>query len=415
LTLTLFFFFISGCDFFGSNKQIKEQVADLIILPFQKISLSKTDNFDAYEAAINGEYTCFVSQLAPEGSPFKYQYHQIKLLFAPRLLTEISDLKVVQGLRYSLDEERSGDTKRYARCLFPKSEKLSRLLLQHLQFDPTQPLPENLMIDETSLSSPLSKTANTFKMICSTTTITSTIQGVTYPSVTRINYDDCIEIHIEFLTPPDLPAMPIWDYEQYAGGGGGVGGDVVDSNIGLPPKCPSQDEYIKKYYCNKDRVSDLNATQTRDIKEIIALMRKKGGVCTKLADIGDMLLAQNAIVVAKIESVDREGHEPLAFSGLPKGVRAQFSSDGRLEGVAGAWITIDPKNWDVNNVQYLGDRRITLEWVLVHEFDHILLGDNIPHISYTYAFGKPPNTTLYTENTRSCSSDALMSHSEIIL
>gem|GEM_PF-4971568 len=413
MTLTLFFFFLSGCDFFDSNKQIKEQVADLVIAPFQKTSLNKTDNFDAYEAAINGEYTCFVSQLAPEGSPFKYQYHQIKLLFAPRLLAEISDLKMVQGLRYFLDEERSGDTKRYARCLFPKSEKLSRLLLQHLQFDPTLPLPENLMIDEASLSSPLSKTSNSFKMICGRT-IASTPGSGLAPTIT-FNYDDCIEIHMEFLIPPDLPAIPIWDYDRYAGGGGGVGGDVVDSNNNLPPKCPSKDEFIQKYYCNKDRVSDLTTTQNKEIKEIIALIREKGGVCTKLADIGDMLLAQNAIVIAQIDPDDRNGHEPFAFSGLPKeGVPARFSSDGKLEGVAGAWITLDPMNWDANKATYAGGRRVTLEWVLVHELDHVLLGSNVPHEEFTLLNGDK-NYTLYTPNTYKCSTDARSPHSKMSL
>lgn len=394
MTLTLFFFFISGCDFFGSNKQIKEQVADLIILPFQKISLSKTDNFDAYEAAINGEYTCFVSQLAPEGSPFKYQYHQIKLLFAPRLLAEISDLKVVQGLRYSLDEERSGDTKRYARCLFPKSENLSRLLLQHLQFDPTQPLPENLMIDETSLSSPLSKTANTFKMICSTTTITSTIQGVTYPSLTRINYDDCIEIHIEFLTPPDLPAMPIWDYEQYAGGGGGVGGgdtasggDHPDDVLEIPPDCnnfKNLSDPKSKTYCKSPL---LNEKQKQMIRDELDKISAVGGVCASLAELGYRYLDNfKAFSGTTMEAYDVDYHHKdlPAFGFAP----AYGDYIMLLDELFGKTVFYpSTKNPPV----------MTLRYALVHELDHLY--------GYVHPDRERSNTKLTSPNAAHCSQD----------
>ena len=396
MTLTLFFFFISGCDFFGSNKQIKEQVADLIILPFQKISLSKTDNFDAYEAAINGEYTCFVSQLAPEGSPFKYQYHQIKLLFAPRLLTEISDLKVVQGLRYSLDEERSGDTKRYARCLFPKSEKLSRLLLQHLQFDPTQPLPENLMIDETSLSSPLSKTANTFKMICSTTTITSTIQGVTYPSLTRINYDDCIEIHIEFLTPPDLPAMPIWDYEQYAGGGGGVGGgdtasggDHPDDVLEIPPDCnnfKNLSDPKSKTYCKSPL---LNEKQKQTIKNELDKIYSLGGICAILAELGyrhlnNFKTFSGATYADYDVRYDHEKHPIFGFA-LPYGDYIALLDD----------LVNEPTVYFFTSSRR--PPKMTLRYALVHELDHLY--------GYQHPINESPKTKLESPNAASCSQD----------
>jgi len=394
LTLTLFFFFLSGCDFFGSNKQIKEQVADLVIAPFQNASLSKTDNFDAYEAAINGEYTCFVSQLAPEGSPFKYQYHQIKLLFAPRLLAEISDLKMVQGLRYSLDEELSGDTKRYARCLFPESEKLSRLLLQHLQFDPTQPLPENLMIDEAPLSSPLSKTSNRFKMICGTTTVTVTIQGTTFPSSTTFNYDDCIEIHMEFLIPPDLPAIPIWDYERYAGGGGGVGGgdtasggDYPDDEMDIvPPDCNNFKNLDprQKVYCKSPL---LNEKQKQMIRDELDKISAVGGVCANLAELGYRYLDNfKAFSGTTMEAYDVDYHHKdlPAFGFAP----AYGDYIMLLDELFGKTVFYpSTKNPPV----------MTLRYALVHELDHLY--------GYVHPDRERSNTKLTSPNAAHCSQD----------
>lgn len=380
-------------------------------MPYQKVALNKSESFNAYEAARNGEYTCFISQLAPEGSPVKYYYGQIKLLFAPRLLAEISDIKNIQGIRYSLNDETLSTTTRYARCLFPTSEKLSMLLLKHLQFDPSKALPDDLWIDEAPSSAPLSKTSVLLKIICGRTIKSS--EG--YPTVTiEINYDDCIELHLEFLLPPDLPTHPVWN-DDFIGGGGGVGGDLVDSDDNVPPMCPNnKDKLIKKYYCDKTRVFDLTPSQYKDIKEIIDRIRRRGVTCAKLADIGDMLLVQKGFVVSKIDPKDRGGHEPFAFTATVP-TPAYFSSDGRLQGVSGAWITIDPKNWDISQVKYLGSKRITLEWIIVHELDHILLGSNVEHISYTYEFDAPPNTTLYTKNTAECSYDAKTPHPKTIL
>ncbi len=403
--------FLAGCDLFTFKKQNPKQETDLTFAPYQKVALNKTDNFNAYEAALNGEYTCFISQLAPEGSAVKYYYEQIQLLFAPRLLAEVSDIKNIQGMRYFLNDETHSTTTRYARCLFPTSEKLSMLLLKHLQFDPSKPLPDDLWIDEAASSGPLSKTSVLLKMVCGRTIKSS--EG--YANITiEINYDDCIELHLEFLLPPDLPTHPVWDLGDHdGGGGGGVGGDLVDSDNNLPPMCPSKDKKVTKYYCDKTRVFDLNPSQYNEVKEIIDRIRGRGITCAKLAAIGDELLAQKAIVVSKIDPEDSIGEEPFAKSFGEK-QPASFFASGAV-GVHGAWIAIDPKNWDVTKVQYLGGRRITLEWILVHELDHILLGTNVEHISYTYAFNEPPNTTLYTQNTSKCSSDAKMSHPKTIL
>lgn len=181
----------------------------------------------------------------------------------------------------------------------------------------------------------------------------------------------------------------------------------ISNSAYRPPPCPNNDQFIRKYYCDKSRVSHLNTEQYAKLEQIIETIRTRGDTCNKLAGIGSLLLSEKGIVVAKIDPTDRVNRKVLAFLKIPE-VTQFFPNEGRLMYLDNTFITLDPLILDDTQTGHYKDK-IALEWVFIHLLDHILL-KNQQHIPFWLEFGVDSydkNFTLSTENINTCISKSI--------
>lgn len=167
-----------------------------------------------------------------------------------------------------------------------------------------------------------------------------------------------------------------------------------------PPLCPNNDQLTRKYYCDKSRVSTLSPEQYAKLELIIETIRTRGKVCRDLSNIGSLLLSQKGIVVAKIDPKDRVKHEVWAFVKTPK-TPPFFSNEGELLYLENAFITLDPAILEDQQIGHY-ESKVALEWVLVHQLDHVLLQSE-KHIPLVFGLDTSHiNFTIMTENINSC-------------
>ncbi len=175
-----------------------------------------------------------------------------------------------------------------------------------------------------------------------------------------------------------------------------------------PPPCPNNDQFIRKYYCDKSRVSHLNTEQYAKLEQIIETIRTRGNPCNKLAAIGSLLLSEKGIVVAKIDPRDRVNRKVLAFVKMPLLVQIFFLNEGRSMYLDNTFITLDPLILDDTQTGHYEDK-IALEWVFIHLLDHILLQSE-KHIPLGFLYGVDSfdeHLALSTENINTCISNPI--------